>query len=125
MPRHRPPREVWLALRRQVWLRDGGYCQGPYCQGKPPLPLNRCQIDHIQSGKGAGNALSNLRVLCRSCHALRTDPRHRGLIGAALKARLIPSDWRRFVWDNDDWPSEMTIQNLLAWEATTPDQAGK
>jgi hypothetical protein len=51
---------------------------------------------------------------------LRADPRHRGLIGAALKAGLIPPDWRRFAWDNDEWPSETTIQNLLAWEATTP-----
>lgn len=116
MPKHRPPREVWADLRRQVWERDGGYCQGPYCRGKPPLSLMKCQIDHIHSGRLADNSLRNLRVLCRRCHALRADPRHRGLIAGALRDGLIPPDWRRFVWDNDHWPNEATVELMRVWE---------
>jgi hypothetical protein len=116
MPRHRPPREIWKDLRRQVWERDRGYCQGPYCQGKPPLSLTECHIDHIRSGKLASNALTNLRVLCRRCHVLREDERHRGMIAAALKAGIIPPDWRRYVWDEDSWPAEETIRAMQGWE---------
>lgn len=112
MPRHRPPAEIWLELRRKVWRRDGGYCRGPYCRGNPPISLGDCHIDHIQSGKLAGNNLDNLRVLCRRCHALRADHRHRGMIAAALSAGLIPPNWRPFVWAEDDLPSPETIEAL-------------
>ncbi|MCL4300578.1 MAG: HNH endonuclease [Anaerolineae bacterium] len=115
MPKHRPPKEVWQELRRKVWERDGGRCQGPYCQEAPPLPLNRCHIDHIHSGKLAHNSLSNLRVLCRRCHVLRLDPRHRGMIAAALRDGIIPTDWRRFTWDDSSWPSQKTIETMSQW----------
>lgn len=104
MPKHRPPIELWRTLRRLVWERDGGRCQGPYCQNAPPLPLNRCHIDHIQSGKLGSNRLDNLRVLCRRCHVLRADMRHRGMIASALRDGIIPPNWRRFVWDDDHFP---------------------
>jgi 5-methylcytosine-specific restriction enzyme A len=104
MPKHRPPKEIWDELRRKVWERDGGRCQSPLsppiCQGKPHIPLEVCHIDHIKSGKLAGNELSNLRVLCPACHALRLDKRHRGLIAKALRDNLIPADWRQHVWSD-------------------------
>lgn len=116
MPKHRLPKEVWQEIRRKVWERDGGRCCGPYCQEAPPLPLNQCHIDHIHSGKLADNSLSNLRVLCRRCHVLRLDPRHRGMIAAALRDGVIPADWRSFTWDEDNWPSPETLAAMQQWE---------
>ncbi len=78
MPHHRLPWEVWQAVRRQVWERDGGLCRGPYCRERGPLPLHQIHVDHIQSGLLGSNTLDNLRVLCRRCHTLRLDHRHRG-----------------------------------------------
>lgn len=112
MPKHRPPIEVWRNLRRLVWERDGGHCQGPYCKNAPPLPLNRCHIDHIQSGKRGSNAPKNLRVLCRRCHVLRADMRHRGMIAAALRDGIIPPNWRRFVWDHDHFPTTEIVGEM-------------
>ena len=101
MPKSRQPREVWAATRQQVWQRDEGRCQGPYCQHLPPwsLPLDVCHIDHIKSGKLASNELTNLRTLCRRCHVLRSDIRHKGMIAKALSDGIIPPDWRTLVWD--------------------------
>ena len=101
MPRKRQPKEIWENTREQVWLRDRGRCQGPYCRDKPDwsLALDVCHIDHIKSGKLAGNERSNLRVLCRRCHVLRADKRHRGMIANALRDGIIPPDWRSLVWE--------------------------
>lgn len=102
MPKKRPPKEVWGQIRETIWRRDKGRCQGPYCREQPEwsLPLERCQIDHIKSGKLADNSLKNLRTLCRRCHVLRLDHRHRGMIAAALRDGLIPANWRELVWDD-------------------------
>jgi 5-methylcytosine-specific restriction endonuclease McrA len=62
------------------------------------LRLDECHIDHIASGKRGGNQDSNLRTLCRRCHALRLDPRHRGMTDRALHDGWIPPDWRNRVW---------------------------
>ncbi len=101
MPKTRQPSEVWAVTRKRIWLRDEGRCQGPYCKDKVAwsLPLDVCHVDHIKSGKLASNMDNNLRILCRRCHVLRADPRHRGLIGAALRDGIIPPDWRPLVWD--------------------------
>ena len=99
MPKRRPPKEVWAELRRIVWERDGGRCQGQYCTDAPPLPLDVCHIDHIVSGKRGTNKLSNLRTLCRRCHVLRLDSRHRGMIASALRDGIIGPDWRSQVWE--------------------------
>jgi len=96
MPRHRPPKELWDGLRRKVWERDGGAC----VRCSAPLPLNRCHIDHIKSGKLADNSLANLRTLCRRCHVLRADPRHRGMIAGAIRDGIIPPNWRELVWED-------------------------
>lgn len=101
MPKKRQPREIWQETRRLVWERDRGRCQGPYCADLPDwsLALDECHIDHIVSGKLGGNELSNLRVLCRRCHVLRLDKRHRGMIAGALRDGVIPADWRSLTWE--------------------------
>jgi hypothetical protein len=120
LPKHRPPKEIRVELRRRVWQRDRGFCQGPYCQSSPPLSLRRCHIDHIHSGKLADNSLRNLRVLCRRCHVLRADPRHRGMIAAVVHASLIPPDWRRFAWAEDSWPPARIVAEMQTWADTQP-----
>ena len=100
MPHRRPPREVWQVIRRRVWERDQGLCQYPY--GRHPVALKDAHIDHIASGKGGTNALSNLRTLCRYHHVLRADPRHRGMVAKALADGIIPANWRDLVWDDED-----------------------
>jgi 5-methylcytosine-specific restriction endonuclease McrA len=98
--RRRPPHERWQELRQDIWARDGGCCAGPYCAGAPPIPLDQAHIDHIVPlASGGGNALDNLRLLCRRCHVLRAGKEHQGMIAAALRDGLIPADWRPLVWE--------------------------
>lgn len=97
MPKKRPPFEVWeAALRPIVWKRDGRKCVR--C-GKP-VTLEEAHIDHIKSGKAADNKFKNMRTLCRRCHVLRIDKRHRGMIANALRDGIIPPDWRELAWDD-------------------------
>ena len=95
MPKKRPPHEVWVGLRKIVYERDKGKCQ--HC-GKD-VKLSECHIDHIKSGKNADNKLSNLRILCRRCHVLRADPRHRGMMSKALTDGIIDVNWREEIWE--------------------------
>jgi 5-methylcytosine-specific restriction endonuclease McrA len=66
---------------------------------KVQLTLEAAHIDHIQSGKRGTNEFKNLRTLCRRCHVLRADMRHRGMIASALRDGIIPSNWRELVWE--------------------------
>lgn len=104
MPRKRPPREIWRETRCRIWKRDLGKCQGPYCADLPfwSLPLNEAHVDHIISGKLGRNVDKNLRLLCRRCHVLRLDNRHRGMIAKALHDGIIPPNWRNLLWDEND-----------------------
>lgn len=86
---------MWDELRRIVWERDGKKC----IRCETPQTLEKANIDHIKSGKNATNQLKNLRTLCRRCHVLRADNRHRGMISKALKDGVIPPNWRELVWD--------------------------
>jgi 5-methylcytosine-specific restriction protein A len=96
MPKRRQPRAIWDQTRLRVLTRDQWACIR--CQRA--LTVSTAHIDHIQSGKRGTNALINLRALCRRCHVLRADSRHRGLIAAALRDGIIPPDWRPLVWDD-------------------------
>ncbi|MFD1394377.1 HNH endonuclease [Kroppenstedtia eburnea] len=96
MPKKRPPREVWIEIRRVVWERDGRRC----VRCETSLTLKECHIDHKISGKLGTNKLSNLRTLCRRCHVLRMDMRHRGMIAKALEDGIIPANWRDLVWED-------------------------
>jgi 5-methylcytosine-specific restriction enzyme A len=101
--KRRPPRGVWNQIRQQVWERDGGYCQGPYCRDAAPIPLEQAHIDHhVPVSAGGSHALPNLRVLCRRCHALRADRAHAGMIARALRDGIIPPNWRPLVWDDEE-----------------------
>jgi 5-methylcytosine-specific restriction enzyme A len=92
----RQPAELWKITRRKVWERDKHSCQ--HCCMY--LSLRECHIDHIHSGRLGTNRMENLRVLCRRCHVLRADFRHRGMIAKALRDGIIPPNWREFVWDD-------------------------
>lgn len=94
MPRHRPPKEIWQKLRLITWERDGGKCV--HCG--EPVRFEEFNCDHIKSGKNASNKIKNLRTLCRKCHVLREDGRHRGMIAKAIKDGVIPPNWRELVW---------------------------
>jgi 5-methylcytosine-specific restriction endonuclease McrA len=96
MPRHRPPKEIWDDIRRQILARDNYEC----VRCRAPLSESTMHCDHIRSGKLATNELSNLRSLCRRCHVLRADHRHRGMIAGALRDGVIPPNWRELVWED-------------------------
>lgn len=98
----RQPPPLWRNTRQQIWLRDEGRCQGPYCQQQQPhsLPLQNAHIDHIlEVSQGGSDAASNLRTLCRRCHCLRSSIAHQGMISAALRDGVIPANWRSLVWE--------------------------
>jgi 5-methylcytosine-specific restriction endonuclease McrA len=95
MPRTRPPRELWNSLRRITWRCDHERC----ARCGRELKLREAHIDHIWSGRLASNGLQNLRTLCRRCHVLRADPRHRGMIAGALRDEIIPPNWRELTWE--------------------------
>ncbi len=95
MPKKRLSRELWAEKRIQVWTRDKGVCA--HCG--TPVAIDVCHIDHIHSGKLGTNRMDNLRVLCRRCHVLRADMRHRGMIARAIEDGIIPPNWRELVWE--------------------------
>ena len=96
MPRRRQPHELWQITRKRIWIRDGGCC----VRCGRELLLKECHIDHIRSGKLGTNRDKNLRTLCRACHVLRADMRHRGMIASALRDGIVPPDWRKHVWED-------------------------
>lgn len=102
MPRKRQPRDVWEQTRQLVLARDGWRCArcGVPIHDGEPHDATSANVDHVTSGKRGGNHLDGLRSLCRRCHVLRADNRHRGMIAAALRDGIIPSDWRGLVWDD-------------------------
>lgn len=95
MPRKRQPREIWKETRVKVLERDGYKC----VRCKVVLTISTAHIDHIQSGKLGSNHITNLRTLCPTCHCLRADSRHRGMMGMALARGVIPLNWRELVWE--------------------------
>ncbi len=95
MPKKRQPREIWQETRLKILERD------QYCCVRCGITVTTktAHIDHILSGKFGSNHLSNLRTLCRRCHVLRADMRHRGMVAKALKDEIIPPNWRELVWE--------------------------
>jgi 5-methylcytosine-specific restriction enzyme A len=73
----------WPQQRVRALERDGYVCQLRYrgCLGRAS------EVDHIvQPEAGGDNSLSNLRAVCRRCHATRT-----GRQGALAKQRASKS----------------------------------
>ena len=99
MPKRRLPSETWFKnIRPVIWKRDNRRC----VRCEKELTLNECHIDHIKSGISSTNKFHNLRTLCRKCHVLRADFRHRGMTSAALRDSIIPANWRMYVWDDEE-----------------------
>lgn len=96
MPKRRQPWEIWRETRKRIWDRDGRKCT----RCGVNVELEECHIDHIRSGKLGTNEDTNLRTLCRRCHVLRADMRHRGMIAKALEDGIIPPNWRELVWED-------------------------
>ena len=96
MPRKRQARGLWMATRRRILVRDGFRC----VRCGIPVDEDTAQIDHIRSGKLGTNEDSNLRSLCRRCHVLRADRRHRGMTSRALEDGTIPPNWRELTWED-------------------------
>ena len=95
MPKKRQPLAIWRLTRLNVLKRDNNQC----VRCKIQLGITTAHIDHIQSGKLGSNHIDNLRTLCRRCHVLRSDQRHRGMTAKALKDNIIPPNWRELVWE--------------------------
>ena len=101
MPKKRQPKEIWQVTCKRIFERDGGKCVrcDIVCLLEPGLH-NSANVDHVLSGKYGSNHDDNLRLLCKRCHVLRSDKRHRGMIAIALEQGIIPPDWRGLVWDD-------------------------
>jgi len=97
MPKSRQPFEIWRETRLRVLKRGGYVCARPGCG--VALTEETAHIDHIVSGRLGSNHVSNLRALCRRCHVLRLDGRHRGMIGEALRDGVVGADWREGLWE--------------------------
>ena len=67
----RNPRQVPAAVRREVFLRDGGRCQWPTVGGGICGSTHRVELDHVVPvGRGGKATVANLRVLCGTHNAL-------------------------------------------------------
>lgn len=97
MPKKRQPQGIWQETRRRVLERDGYRCVRCMVE----VAVETGHIDHIQSGKLGSNHIRNLRTLCRRCHVLRADPRHRGMVAPALRDGVIDHTWRSHVWEDE------------------------
>lgn len=95
MPKKRQPKEVWQVTRRRILARDNYQC----VRCEIDVLESTAHIDHIQSGKHGKNTDDNLRTLCRRCHVLRIDFRHRGMIAKALADGIIPPNYRELMWE--------------------------
>lgn len=96
MPKKRQPCEIWQQTRLKILMRDKYQCK----RCLTSVSERTAHIDHIRSGKLGTNHNNNLRTLCRRCHVLRADPRHRGMISSALRDGIIDYNWRSEVWDD-------------------------
>lgn len=66
----------WRKLREEVLDRDQGLCQECKRQGRI---MPGTDVDHIvPKAQGGSDSLSNLQVLCRECHRLKTKREKRG-----------------------------------------------
>jgi 5-methylcytosine-specific restriction endonuclease McrA len=63
-------RFVPAAVRRYVFVRDGGVCRQCRCDAA----IDRIDVDHIVAlSRGGTNAPLNLRLLCAACNAEKRD----------------------------------------------------
>ena len=106
LTRHkRPPIQLWRNTQVKVYQRDKGICQSPLsasvCTGKDQPLGKTAHVDHIVPlACGGSNHVSNLRVLCPMCHALRAERHHEGLRSRMLaRGDELPPNWKDLLWD--------------------------
>jgi hypothetical protein len=59
------PASIPAAVRREVWIRDGGRCRWPTSDGGVCGSTCRVQFDHIHPrARGGRSTVANLRLLC-------------------------------------------------------------
>jgi 5-methylcytosine-specific restriction endonuclease McrA len=90
------PRLIPAAVKREVWVRDGGRCQFRLENGEPCGSTHRLQFDHVRPvALGGESTVPNLRLAC-SAHNLLAARR---IFGDALMDRYAPArpvgGWRR------------------------------
>jgi 5-methylcytosine-specific restriction endonuclease McrA len=65
VPEYGNPRKIPAAVRREVFLRDGGRCQWPTADGGICGSTHRVELDHIiPVARGGKSTVANLRILC-------------------------------------------------------------
>jgi 5-methylcytosine-specific restriction endonuclease McrA len=82
------PRLIPAAVKREVWVRDGGRCQFRLENGEPCGSTHRLQFDHVRPvALGGESTVPNLRLAC-SAHNLLAARR---IFGDALMDRYAPA----------------------------------
>lgn len=104
LPRDSPQ---WQSLRARALELSGGRCQSPptgapklngLCQGTVSLSSH---CDHRQPLlTGGSNHVSNLRMLCSTCHAMRENRLHRAMGHQQQGKGQLPLDWEAYLWDS-------------------------
>jgi len=84
----RNPRFIPAAVKREVWVRDGGRCQFRLASGELCGSTHRLQFDHVRPvALGGESTAGNLRLAC-SAHNLLAARR---VFGDALMDRYAPA----------------------------------
>jgi 5-methylcytosine-specific restriction endonuclease McrA len=82
------PRHIPAAVKREVWVRDGGRCQFRLGSGELCGSTHRLQFDHLRPvALGGESTVTNLRLAC-SAHNLLAARR---VFGDALMDRYAPA----------------------------------
>jgi hypothetical protein len=81
-------RYIPAAVRRGVWLRDGGRCQFRLENGEPCGSTHRIQFDHLRPvALGGESTVVNIRLACAPHNLLAA----RRVFGDALMDRYAPA----------------------------------
>jgi hypothetical protein len=82
------PRFIPAAVKREVWVRDGGRCQFRLESGELCGSTHRLQFDHVRPVAHGGEATAdNLRLACAAHNLLAA----RRVFGDALMDRYAPA----------------------------------
>jgi hypothetical protein len=81
-------RHIPAAVKREVWLRDGGRCQFRLENGELCGSTHRLQFDHVRPvALGGESTVSNIRIACAPHNLLAA----RRILGDALVDRYAPA----------------------------------
>jgi hypothetical protein len=87
-PEETRSRHVPAAVRREVWVRDGGRCQFRLENGELCGSTHRLQFDHVRPvALGGESTVGNLRLACAAHNLLAA----RRILGDALMDRYAPA----------------------------------